>query len=174
MAKAVTKIALSKKKRKAFLVALAETGQVTKAARAVGYTNTSFLHRMRRNDEAFAEEWKQAEDAAGDFLIEEARRRAVEGVLEPIYYKGEVAGYKTNHSDALLMFIIRGLRPETYRDSQRGGDTNINFGIAVLPMTAPNEQAWEQRAVEMHEGQEIITLEAKPVENNMMTVKRSD
>ncbi len=165
---------LAKKKRKVFLDVLAQTGRVAEASRAVGYTDTATLQAFRRNDEDFAEAWDLALEAAANVLEEEAIRRAIEGVLEPVYYKGEVTGYKTNHSDTLLMFILRGLKPGVYRENQRGGDTNINFGIAVLPMTAQNDDQWEQRAVLMHGEQKTITIEAKPVENQMARIKRSD
>ena len=165
---------LAKKKRKVFLGVLAKTGRVSEAARAVGYTDTATLQQYRRNDEEFAEAWEYALEAAAHVLEEEAIRRATEGVLEPVYYKGEVAGYKTNYSDTLLMFILRGLKPSVYRENQRGGDTNINFGIAVLPMTAQSDEQWEQRAVLMHQEQKTITIEAKPVENQMARIKRGD
>ncbi len=165
---------LAKKKRRVFLDVLAKTGRVAEAARAVGYTDTATLQAFRRGDEDFAEAWDYALDAAANVLEEEAIRRAHDGTLEPIYYKGKVAGYKPVYSDTLLMFILRGLKPGTYRDTQRGGDTNITFGIAVLPMTAQNDEQWEQRAVKMHSEQKVITIEAKPVENQMTRIKRSD
>ena len=165
---------LAKKKRKVFLGVLAKTGRVAEAARAVGYTDTATLQQYRRNDEEFAEAWEFALEAAANALEEEAIRRATEGVLEPVFYKGHVAGYKTNYSDTLLMFILRGLKPGTYRENQRGGDTNINFGIAVLPMTAQNDEQWERRALLMHDEQKTITIEAKPVENQMARIKRGD
>lgn len=165
---------LAKKKRKVFLSVLAKTGRVSEAARAVGYTDTATLQHFRRNDEEFAEAWEYALEAAAHVLEEEAIRRATEGVLEPVYYKGAVAGYKTNYSDTLLMFILRGLKPGVYRENQRGGDTNINFGIAVLPMTAQSDEQWEERAVLMHSEQKTITIEAKPVENQMARIKRGD
>lgn len=165
---------LAKKKRRVFLDVLAKTGRVSEAARAVGYTDTATLQQFRRNDEEFAEAWDHALEAAAHVLEEEAIRRATEGVLEPVFYKGEVAGYKTNYSDTLLMFVLRGLKPGVYRENQRGGDTNINFGIAVLPMTAKSDEQWEQRAVLMHSEQKTITIEAKPVENQMARIKRGD
>ena len=165
---------LAKKKRRVFLDVLAKTGVVAEAARAVGYTDTATLQQYRRNDEEFAEAWDYALEAAANILEEEADRRAKDGVLEPVFYKGGVAGYKTNYSDTLLMFRLRGLKPGMYRENQRGGDTNINFGIAVLPMTAQNDEQWEQRAVLMHQEQKTITIEAKPVENQMARIKRGD
>lgn len=164
---------LAKKKRKVFLSILAKTGQVAVAARACGHTDTSTFQHFRRHDEDFAEDWNHALEAAANILEEEAVRRAIEGVLEPVYYKGEIAGYKTNYSDTLMMFILRKLDP-SYRDTSRGGDMNINFGIAVLPITAQNDDQWEQRAVVMHNEQKPITIEAKPVENTMARITRSD
>lgn len=165
---------LAKKKRRVFLQVLAQTGRVAEAARACGYTDTSTLTAYRRNDEEFAEEWDDALLDAAHVLEEEVWRRAHDGILEPIYYKGKVAGYKTNYSDTLAMFILRGLKPGTYRDNVRGGDMNINFGIAVMPMTATNDDQWEKRAVLMHSEQKTITIEAKPVENTLARIQRSD
>ncbi len=165
---------LAKKKRRVFLDILAKTGVVAEAARACGHTDTSTFQHYRRNDEDFAEAWDFALESAAHVLEEEIWRRAKEGVLEPVFYKGEVAGYKTNYSDTLAMFILRGLKPGTYRDNVRGGDVNVNFGIAVLPMTAQNDDQWESRAVLMHQEQRTITIEDKPVENQMTRIKRGD
>ena len=173
MANAITRIALSKKKKRMFLRILAQTGQVTEAAYAVGYTDTTTVLKFRREDEAFAEEWDNALEAAKHVLEAEAIRRAREGVLEPVYYKGDIVGYKTNYSDPLLMFVLRKLDP-AYRDTGQRGDTNINFGIAVLPMTAKNDDEWEKRALEMHGNQQVITLEAKPQQNHLQKMTRSD
>jgi redox-regulated HSP33 family molecular chaperone len=165
---------LAKKKRRVFLGVLAQTGRVSEAARACGFTDTSTLQKFRRNDEDFAEAWDHALEAAAHVLEEEAIRRATEGVLEPVFYKGKVTGYKTNYSDTLMMFILRGLKPSVYRENARGGDVNVNFGIAVLPMTAQSDEQWENRAVLMHKEQKVITIEAKPVENQMARIKRGD
>ena len=165
---------LAKKKRKVFLRVLAQTGKVVEAAKACGFVDTSTIQRYRREDEDFAKDWDVALQAAANVLEEEAIRRATEGVLEPVFYKGDVVGYKTNYSDSLLMFVLRGLKPDTYRESARGGETNINFGIAVLPMTAKDDDQWEQRAQVMHSEQKTITIDAKPVENAMTRVQRGD
>ena len=163
-----------RKKRQAFIAALAQTAQVMEAAKAAGFTDTSALQKFRRENEDFAEEWDHALEAATDLLVDEAVRRAKDGVHEPQYYKGEIVGYTIKHSDAMLMFLIRGARPDTYRENARGGETNINFGIAVLPMTAPNEGDWQDRALLMHSKQQPITIDAKPVENQMAKITRGD
>lgn len=162
------------RKEQAFLVALAQTAQVMASAIAAGYTDTSALQKRRREDEEFAEKWTHALTAGNDILVDEAHRRAVDGVHEPQWYKGEICGYTVKHSDAMLMFLIRASDPEKYRDSARGGEINMNFGIAVLPMTAPDEADWQARALLMHDKQTPIVLEAKPVENQMARIERGD
>lgn len=168
MGTALTKTEISKKKRNKFLEVLSETGHVTKAAQAVGYANTAYLHKIRREDKDFKEAWDLAVLAAGDKLLDEADRRAREGVIEDIYYKGQVVGHKYVYSDSLLMFLLRGIHPDKFGQGVgKGGGIQLNFGVAVLPVQAQNEEAWEERAVQMHDNQEVITLEAKPEENNM-------
>lgn len=170
-----TNVIIARKRRRAFLAALAKTGgRVMEAALAAGYTDTSALQKFRRENEEFAEEWEHALEAGTDMLVDEVVRRAIDGVHEPQYYKGEVVGYTLKYSDALLMFQIRARRPEQYRETARGGETNINFGIAVLPMTASNEADWQNRALLMHDRQTPILLEAKPVENQMAKIVRGD
>lgn len=172
MANAITRIELSRKKRKTFLQILSKTGRVTEAAQAVGYTSTNHLHKMRREDEQFAEDWDLAVAAAKDVLESEAIRRGVDGVMEPTYYKGEVCGYTVKYSDTLLMFVLKKLDP-SYRDTGGAGGVNVNFGVAIMPMQAKDDNDWESRAIQMHGDQEVITLEAKPKENLMIQAKAS-
>lgn len=173
MSRALTRVAMSKKKRQAFLQVLAETGQVTQAAQAVGYTSPNFLIQLRKEDDSFAEAWEQAVEAAKYKLEAEAIRRGVDGVQEPVYYKGRVVGHRINYSDQLLMFVLRKLDP-SYRDNGGKGDMNINFGVAVLPMTAVDEGDWERRAVDMHKHQTVIEVEAKEEHNEFRNVSRGD
>ncbi len=165
---------LAKKKRRVFLQVLTQTGRVAEAARACGYTDTSTLQAYRRHDEEFAQDWDDAMESAANVLEEELIRRAVDGVKEPVGYKGKIAFYKTNYSDSNLQFMLRAMKPGTYRDNTRGGDMNINFGVMMMPPTAKDDGQWETRAIRMHSKQEVITIEAKPVENTLARIQRSD
>lgn len=170
MASDHTRAVVSRKKREAFLEALARTGRVMDSALAAGYTDTTYLQKMRREDEEFAEQWADALESAADVLEDEAVRRAVSGVEEPVFYKGKVVGYKLNYSDQLMMFMLRGMRPDKFNN--RGStDVNVNFGVAVLPMTMTNEDDWEKNAVEVHSTQKLIEIEDKPVESVELTNK---
>jgi hypothetical protein len=169
----------SQKKLAKFLALLRETGNVNRSARAVGYINPSYVYNMRKQDDEFARQWDEAlslgQKVMTDELEAEADRRAIDGVKKPLLYKGEVVAYEVIYSDALLMFRLRGLRPDMY--APKGGDTNVNvrFGVAVLPMTAPNADAWEKNAIEVHANQKQIVLDPKPgPSKEMITTVRGD
>jgi hypothetical protein len=112
---------------------------------------------MRRNDKEFSAEWEDALEVAGDLVEEEAFRRAIEGVCEPVYYRGEICGYKTNYSDQLLLTMLRRFRPE-YRDKIDVHKTlKADFGITILPMTAPKSLDWEKDSDFVHENQKQLS-----------------
>ena len=171
-----TRKKLSKRKRSVFLKCLAETGKVGESARAAGYLSTETLRSFRKNDEDFAEAWDLATSAAGDLLEEEAIRRAVDGTLKPVFYKGEIVGQEIQYSDSLMAILLKANNPSKYNRS--GGETNVNvrFGVAVLPMTAVNADDWEKGAIEMHEGQEFFDVVDLDVDTTVrpLSVKRGD
>ncbi|WP_369952281.1 hypothetical protein [Ralstonia syzygii] len=74
-------------KRQAFLASLAVLGNVTAAALAASVDRVT-AYRWRESDEAFAVAWDDAIEQAADLIELEARRRAVEGVDEPVVYQG--------------------------------------------------------------------------------------
>lgn len=71
-----------------FLQQLRIDGNVSRAARVAGISSTTAYAR-RREDADFAAAWADAHEDAGDNLIHEARRRAVDGVNEPVIYQGQ-------------------------------------------------------------------------------------
>ena len=69
------------------------------------------------DDPEYREAFDLAKEDAADILEAEAKRRAVEGVEEPAgWYKGEAGGVVRKYSDTLLIFLLKGLRPEVYRE----------------------------------------------------------
>ena len=122
-----SKMTAAKKKRQdAFLKEFKICATVTHAVRAAGIGRQTHYDWLKKDEEyqvAFAE----AEIAATDALVAEARRRATEGVEEPVYYKGEVVGTIQKYSDTLLIFLLKGALPEVYRERYEisGGDKPI-------------------------------------------------
>lgn len=75
------KLKLTPAVQRAFLDALAETGSVTKAV-AIAGASRKRVYAHRKADSEFANAWDQAEEMAADLLLDEARRRALEGILK--------------------------------------------------------------------------------------------
>lgn len=103
------------RRHKAFLAAFIKSGSITKAAKDTGVdrcVHYAWLEEVKGYREAF----EAAKDQAAQTLEDEATRRAVEGVTQVEYYQGKPVGAKRVYSDALMMFLLRGLRPEKYRE----------------------------------------------------------
>ena len=104
------------KAREQFLEALAAGWSVRHAATLTTHAFQRW-YELRAANEEFAEAWAQAVEQGTQMLEDEARRRAVDGVDEPVFQKGEMVGHVRRYSDNLLMFLLRGRRPAVYRES---------------------------------------------------------
>lgn len=114
------------RKKKAFLKAFAECGQISGAAVAVGMDRCRH-YQWLKEDPAYVELFNEAEREAAVMLEDEATRRARDGVKSLVLYQGEpvmvkasdgslVPLYEFKYSDTLLIFRLKGLMPERYRD----------------------------------------------------------
>ncbi len=105
----------SRAKCRLFLESYAQGANITEACRVSGIARSVITY-LRETDEAFQVAFQQAHDMSVDILVAEARRRAVDGDVEPTgWYQGSPGGYVTRRSDNLLMFVIKKELPE-YRD----------------------------------------------------------
>lgn len=102
-------------RRRAFLAAYAECGNISEAARIAGVNRLS--HYEWLHDERYAEVFAQATEIAADHLEAVAHQRAVEGWLEPVWYQGVQVGEIRKRSDSLLMFLLKAMRPDKFRDN---------------------------------------------------------
>lgn len=100
-------------KKRAFLAAYRLCGSITKAAEISDIARKTHYEWMK--DEDYQRAFADAHEEAGDYLEQEARRRAVDGVDEPVFYKGKKCGEVTKYSDTLLIFLLNGLKPEKYK-----------------------------------------------------------
>lgn len=122
--------------RERFLAALEETGLVGVACGKANVSRgTAYDH--RKADPAFASAWDDALEAATDAMVLEARRRAYAGTLKPVFYKGEKCGSIREHSDVLLMFLLKKERP-AYRD---GRVEERPAGVATPRLLTPDYDA---------------------------------
>lgn len=110
----VFRAGLPNARQNAFLAAFAQCGRVSEASAASGVpTNT---HNTWMQDATYREKYEEAKIHFGEILEAEADRRAFDGFLKPIYHKGELVGYERRYSDALLMFRLKALLPDRYRE----------------------------------------------------------
>jgi hypothetical protein len=98
-----------------FLRAFSSTGNVRKSALAVQVGRRT-VYQWLKADDKFRQLYDDAHDDAVDDLEAEARRRAVDGVLTPVYQGGVQVGVIREYSDALLSLLLRGKRPEVFRE----------------------------------------------------------
>jgi hypothetical protein len=92
---------------RAFLEALAETGSVAAAARAVGRTRLAAYQLRAAAHPAFARAWKQAVRVAWLALRDAAMERAIAGRMVPLYSHGAVTGEQHVFDDRLVMFLLK-------------------------------------------------------------------
>lgn len=121
-----------------FLHKLAETGNVTAACRHAKCSRQE-AYRTREEDAFFMAGWQEAKVVAKELLELEARRRAETGYLDPVYYEGKKVGAVRKYSDTLLIFLLKALEPETYRENIKHehsgpGDGPIPIGIVKMPV----------------------------------------
>lgn len=103
-------------RQQAFIDALAASGCVDEACRAVGMGRSSAYALRRRPDaQAFRLAWDAAMDVAITRLSDAALSRAINGVAVPVFHQGEQIGERRQYNERLTMFLLR------YRDPARYG-----------------------------------------------------
>ena len=89
--------------------------QIRLACFKAGISRTT-AYRTRDRYSSFADPWEEALLDAADILEGEARRRAVDGVEKPVYYKGKLIDTVREYSDGLLTLLLKAQKPERFRD----------------------------------------------------------
>lgn len=121
-------------RQRAFIGALADSGEVLAAARSVGMSDTAaYMLRRAPGAEGFAAAWEAALDAASRRLVDIAFDRAINGVDDVVLDReGRHVYTKRKYNDRLLMFLIRAHAPERYRHANRNSRTSGDGEETVL------------------------------------------
>ncbi len=141
--------------REKFLEKIRENGNITLAAALVGVSRQR-AYQIRDKDKEFAKSWDEAIEIATDNLEHEARRRAMQGTVKPVYYKGQVCGYMQEYSDKLMDTLLAAHRPGKYRPNV--GDLPPGSEIAIIIRTGDGKQ-----------GQAIDVTPGEPEEEEALT-----
>lgn len=142
-----------------FLDHLRQSCNIAASARAAG-VSSSAVYALRERDGDFKASWDEALEDAYDMLEGEARRRAFEGVEEPVIYQGNQSWllkrwidddgevhvdyvYDTNgnrvpltvrkYSDSLAQFLLKGYRRRKFGDKTE--ITGADGGALVIDDT---------------------------------------
>lgn len=119
-------------KKKAFLAAYAHTGRITQAGRSA-QVNWRNHYNWMHSDPVYAQTFALAQQMAGDWLEDEAIRRAKEGILRAVHYQGVHVDDVVEFSDTLLIFLLKGAKPEKYRERfEHTGDQGGPMVIRVV------------------------------------------
>ena len=134
-----------------FFDAIAAGASISLAASTAGYARRS-AYNWRKTDESFATRWEEAVDTAIERLEDEADRRAVEGTLRPVFFQGEQCGAVREYSDLLLIFRLKALRPEKYREHVKVEQrvTGVqSHGVLKVP-ERESAEVWSARLTALH------------------------
>lgn len=149
-----------------FLKTLAATGNVTRAASRAGISRSAAYAEYKKST-TFADAWDEAIEIGMDRLEEEARRRAYRGTKKPVFYKGFEVGAIREYSDTLMIFLLKGGRPEKYADRLKQELTGKDGGPvehSVKTERPKRGTAAEIREIDRHIAEldaEIAALEAE-------------
>lgn len=129
---------LQRKKQKAFIAAYKECGNISRACDIAEITRTTHYRWLKEDD--YRENFEKAGEVAVDRLEEEARRRAVLGVEEPVFHRGKQIATIKKYSDTLLIFLLKGARPQKYKDNAKVELVGKDGGPVEFENRSPREE----------------------------------
>lgn len=103
------------KRVEAFLAALCDGLSVTAACAQAGIGRRS-AYDWRDGDPDFKGAWDAAVEEGTDRLEDEGYRRARDGTNKPVYQGGKRVGEVREYSDTLMIFFLKGRRPEKFKE----------------------------------------------------------
>ena len=112
-------------RQRGFIEALADTGSVEAACKAVDMSSVGAYHLRRQpGADSFRAAWEAALGLGVQRIEDVVMDRALNGVEEPLYSYGKLVGTRTRYNDRLLMFILRNRAPERF--AAGGGPKGLN------------------------------------------------
>ena len=138
-------------KKTAVLSAFKNCANVTRACEIADIARATFYGWLKE-DPGFKASYEAAREEAVQVLEDEAIRRAYVGVERPVYQGGKKVGVVQEYSDTLLIFLLKGARPQKYRDNVRqevtGADGAPLGPRKVVIHIVPTPSAEDSKATE--------------------------
>lgn len=127
---------IAQQEKRAFLAAFASTGRIRRASEAA-QVNWRNHYNWLRDDPQYLDAFAEAQRIAADFFEDEAVRRATEGWERKVFHQGQHVDNEKVYSDVLLMFTLKGWKPEKYKDrAEVTGPQNGPLQITLTTYTA--------------------------------------
>jgi hypothetical protein len=138
-------------RRVRFLDLLAHHGNARAAASAVGLSAQT-AYRLRRRDALFARGWNAALLLARDTGAQVLAERAIDGMVEEIWYRGELVGTRRRFDNRLLLAHLGRLDRMADQDDASEDAGRFDHLLACLageePRTArPRRRTFRQNSV---------------------------
>ena len=108
---------LNKERKKKYLQSYARCGNLSKCARITGISLSMHYYWMN-SDPQYKEAFAIARGIYDDSLEEILDDRVKHGTERDVWYRGEKVGKTRTHSENLLMFALKGAKPQKYRDKE--------------------------------------------------------
>jgi len=112
-------------------------GNISRACKAAKMLRSE-VYSLEKSDAQFAAAFREAQQRGIDVLEDEARRRAYAGTFKPVFHKGRKVGLVREYSDTLMIFLLKGARPEKYRDNV---NMSVSGGLDVSILEKARERA---------------------------------
>jgi hypothetical protein len=140
-------------RQREFIEALADTGSVAAACKAVDMSTVgAYYLRRQAGAESFRAAWEAALAFGVRRLEDVAMERALNGVEEPFYVYGQHVGTRKKYNDRLLMFLLRNRSPERFGVGVNGGSGSTKGLNAVGKMEKKRlKQKWRRQWEEERE-----------------------
>ncbi len=114
-----------------FLQSYLCTGSIKRAAKLAEMDRTRHYEWMK--SALYVACFREAQRQTTIALEEEARRRAVDGVLEPVFGKEGLLGYRRRFSDSLLIELLKANDPDKFgKGAGKPADSHVDVKI-VMP-----------------------------------------
>lgn len=127
-----TTVPLTDEQQIAFIAYVGENPKcsVREAAEAIGVQRRA-VRALRRSDPDFDADYHEARGLTPEKILAEMRRRAIDGVEEPVFHDGDIVGYITRYSDRLLTVLAKGFVPELRERVELTGRDGGDLGVTV-------------------------------------------
>lgn len=146
-----------------YLVHLEANGQRAKAAKDIGTTSLRVTNE-RKKDKEFDQACQEAIFLHREACEDELKRRAFDGVEEPVFYQGIQTDTQTRYSDSLLQFYMKANDPK-YKEKIKV-DTVVSGGVLLTAAIPGTTEKW----LESMKPKQLPSAENEIDESNILDV----